>query len=113
MEPRYVIGIDLGTTNSALAYAEVIPDADPFAPANVQLLAIPQLTNPGEVRDEDLLPSFLYLPGPSDFPQGSLAPPDKGRYRKFKLIITLLALVVIGLVAGAGYGVWHLIKWLL
>ena len=41
----------------------------------MQLLAIPQLTNPGEVRDEDLLPSFLYLPGASDFPQGSLALP--------------------------------------
>jgi hypothetical protein len=75
LEPRYVIGIDLGTTNSALAYAEVIPDADPFAPANVQLLAIPQLENPGEVRDEGLLPSFLYLPGPSDFPAGTIALP--------------------------------------
>jgi hypothetical protein len=73
--PQYVIGIDLGTTNSGVAYAEVRPDADPFAPANVQLLAIPQLTNPGEVRDEDLLPSFLYLPGTSDFPAGSLALP--------------------------------------
>jgi hypothetical protein len=72
---RYVIGIDLGTTNSALAYAEIQADADPFAPANVQLLGIPQLVNPGEVRDEDLLPSFLYLPGPSDFPAGTLALP--------------------------------------
>ena len=80
MEPRYVIGIDLGTTNSALAYAEIRQDADPFAPANVQLLATPQLENPGEVRDEPLLPSFLYLPGPTDFPAGSLALPwDPGR----------------------------------
>ncbi|HEY2014623.1 MAG TPA: Hsp70 family protein [Bryobacteraceae bacterium] len=75
MEPRYVIGIDLGTTNSALAYAEVRPDADPFAPANVQLLPITQLENPGEVRDEALLPSFLYLPGASDFPAGTIALP--------------------------------------
>ena len=75
MEPRYVIGIDLGTTNSALAYAEIRQDADPFAPANVQLLPAPQLENPGEVRDEALLPSFLYLPGPTDFPTGSLALP--------------------------------------
>jgi hypothetical protein len=41
----------------------------------VQALAIPQLTNPGEVRDDDLLPSFLYLPGASDFPAGSIALP--------------------------------------
>jgi hypothetical protein len=74
-EAKYVIGIDLGTTNSALAYTEIVAGADPFAPSNVQLLPIPQLTNPGEVRDEDLLPSFLYLPGASDFPQGSLALP--------------------------------------
>ncbi len=75
MEPRYVIGIDLGTTNSALAYAEVTANADPFAPANVQLLPVPQLENPGEVRDEGLLPSFLYLPGASDFPAGTVALP--------------------------------------
>src|ERR1044071_7965411 len=80
LDPKYVIGIDLGTTNSALAYAEIRPDADPFAPANVQLLEIPQLENPGEVRDEGLLPSFLYLPGGSDFPAGTIALPwDAGR----------------------------------
>jgi hypothetical protein len=75
MKPKYVVGIDLGTTNSALAYAEIREDEDPFAPANVQMLGIPQLVNPGEVRDEPLLPSFLYLPGPSDFPAGSTALP--------------------------------------
>jgi molecular chaperone DnaK (HSP70) len=72
---KYVIGIDLGTTNSALAYAEITADAGAFAPANVQLIAVPQLVNPGEVRDEDLLPSFLYLPGPADFPAGTTALP--------------------------------------
>jgi hypothetical protein len=71
----YVIGIDLGTTNSALAYAELRPDADPFALPKVVLLAVPQLVNPSEVRDEDLLPSFLYLPGASDFPPGAIGLP--------------------------------------
>ena len=75
MEPRYVIGIDLGTTNSALAYTEIRLDADPFAPPKVELLGIPQLVNPGEVREEALLPSFLYLPGATDFPAGTLALP--------------------------------------
>ncbi len=50
MEPRYVIGIDLGTTNSALSYSEIRPDADPFAQAKVELQEIPQLVNPSEVR---------------------------------------------------------------
>ncbi|HEX3747341.1 MAG TPA: Hsp70 family protein [Bryobacteraceae bacterium] len=77
---QYVIGVDLGTTNSALAYAEIQVEPDPFAPANVQLLPIPQLVNPGEVREEDLLPSFLYLPGGSDFPAGTVALPwDEAR----------------------------------
>ena len=52
-----------------------------------------------------------YTPPPY-FPQGSLAPPDKNRYRRFKLLMTLLALLLVGLIAAAGYGVWHLIKWL-
>jgi len=75
LSSKYVIGIDLGTTNSALAYAEIKPDAGLFEPANVQLMGVPQLVNPGEVRDEDLLPSFLYLPGPADFPAGTTALP--------------------------------------
>jgi hypothetical protein len=75
MEPRYVIGIDLGTTNSALSYVENHPDADRFSLPKVELLGIPQLVNPSEVRDENLLPSFLYIPGPTDFPAGSTALP--------------------------------------
>jgi len=75
MEPRYIIGIDLGTTNSALSYVENRPDADPFALPKVELLGIPQLVNPSEVRDESLLPSFLYVPGATDFPAGATALP--------------------------------------
>ncbi len=74
-QPRFVIGIDLGTTNSALSYVENVPGADPFSTPQVELLAIPQLVNPSEVRDEDLLPSFLYVPGASDFPAGAIALP--------------------------------------
>ncbi|MGD1095620.1 MAG: Hsp70 family protein [Bryobacteraceae bacterium] len=50
--PSPVIGIDLGTTNSALAYTR--DDA-------VELFAIPQFVHPGEQGDEPLLPSFLFL----------------------------------------------------
>src|SRR5277367_3140593 len=75
MEPRYVIGIDLGTTNSALSYVEYQPDADAFALPKVELLGIPQLVNPAEVREEGLLPSFLYVPGATDFTAGSTALP--------------------------------------
>jgi nitrate reductase NapE component len=52
-----------------------------------------------------------YTPPPY-FPQTSLAPADKNRYRKFKLVIVLLSLLLIGLIGAAGFGVWYLIKWL-
>jgi molecular chaperone DnaK (HSP70) len=60
------IGIDLGTTNSALAFTRG---------EDVGLFPIPQLVNAGEVRPEPLLPSFLYLPVPGEFPAGSTALP--------------------------------------
>lgn len=49
-----------------------------------------------------------YTPPPY-FPQGSLAPPNKSRYRKFKIVITLAVLLLILLIAGAGVGVYYLI----
>jgi len=70
---QYVIGIDLGTTNSAVAYAPAGGDSQEMPP--VELFPVPQLINPGEVRAEPLLPSFLYVPGSSDFPTGSIALP--------------------------------------
>jgi molecular chaperone DnaK (HSP70) len=68
---KYAIGIDLGTTNCALAYAPAGGDAREL-PA-VTMFPVPQLVNPGEVRDEPLLPSFLYMPGPSDFKPAAIA----------------------------------------
>jgi Hsp70 protein len=68
---RYVVGIDLGTTNSALAWVDT--SAEPAGPIHLQ--DIPQLLNPGELGERPLLPSFLYVPGEADFPAGSLALP--------------------------------------
>jgi molecular chaperone DnaK (HSP70) len=73
LSTRYSIGIDLGTTNCALAYAPAA--GDPRELPSVILFSVPQLVNPGEVRDESLLPSFLYIPGATDFPVGSAALP--------------------------------------
>jgi Hsp70 protein len=74
LKAQYVIGIDLGTTNCALAFAEV-GDLDPRSLSSVQQFSIPQLANPGEIRDESLLPSSLYLHGQADFPEGAVALP--------------------------------------
>jgi len=68
---RFVVGIDLGTTNCALAWVDTA--SEEAAPIHLQ--DIPQLVNPGETAPAALLPSFLYMPGESDFPAGSLALP--------------------------------------
>jgi molecular chaperone DnaK (HSP70) len=54
-EIRPVIGIDLGTTNCALAYSQE---------GAVELFSIPQFVHPNEIREEPLLPSFLFLEDP-------------------------------------------------
>ncbi len=74
---QFVIGIDLGTTNSALAFIPLADGGDPLALPAASLFGIAQVVNPGEVREEPLLPSFLFLPGAADFPAGSLALPWK------------------------------------
>jgi molecular chaperone DnaK (HSP70) len=58
---RYLIGIDLGTTNSAVAYVDT-KAADP----RVRVFEVPQLVAPGEVAPRRQLPSFVYLAGDID-----------------------------------------------
>ena len=54
---RYVVGIDLGTTNSAVCFVDTAEK-----PWRVQVLSIPQLVAPGQVESRDTLPSFHYQP---------------------------------------------------
>ncbi|HUQ96003.1 MAG TPA: Hsp70 family protein [Bryobacteraceae bacterium] len=75
MSNRFVIGIDLGTTNCAVAWADSGKIEDSLTLPEVQMFPIPQLVNPGEVGEEPLLPSALYLPDDKDFPEGSLELP--------------------------------------
>lgn len=65
---RHVVGIDLGTTNTVVAYA---------APGerSVRLFEVEQLVAPGEVRAEALLPSLRYHPSPGEFAPGALTLP--------------------------------------
>lgn len=57
MTTEFAVGIDLGTTNSVLAYSSM--DSED---ADIQLLPIPQLVAPGTVDAKKALPSFLYIP---------------------------------------------------
>ena len=56
MAARFSIGVDLGTTNSALAYVPLTGDAQP------EVLAVSQWESPAALVEAPTLPSFLYLP---------------------------------------------------
>ncbi len=67
---RFVVGIDLGTTNSVVAFADTHEDAP-----TLQVLEIPQLVASGAVEGHTQLPSFLYLPAPDEFAPNALQLP--------------------------------------
>ena len=55
MSAQFVIGIDLGTTNSVLAYSALNEERP-----QVQLLPIPQFVAANTIESRSMLPSFLY-----------------------------------------------------
>jgi molecular chaperone DnaK (HSP70) len=75
---RFIVGIDLGTTNSVLAYS----DAEGTDEGPIELLEIPQLVAPGSVEARTQLPSFLRMPGGGDNDESVRLPwgqPEGGR----------------------------------
>ncbi len=73
MKPRYVVGIDLGTTNCAVAFAD-LHGVEPNA-VRIESFNIKQLVNAGRLGDRPTLPSFLYIPGPFDLKKGDISLP--------------------------------------
>ncbi len=83
LDKQYVIGIDLGTTNSAVSYVDMAalkktieetrqtPDKDSV----IKAFNIPQLTGLGELTKIFVLPSFLYIPGEYDISKEVLKHP--------------------------------------
>ena len=69
---KFVLGIDLGTTNCALAYAEVVPEGDEAKASAPLILNIPQVVGAGECADRPVLPSFLYIPRDGEFQEEAL-----------------------------------------
>jgi molecular chaperone DnaK (HSP70) len=69
---RFVVGIDLGTTNSAVAYV------DTQAGETVHAFPIPQIVAPGQVAARATLPSFLYLGAGENIPADAFALPWTG-----------------------------------
>ena len=70
MTAKYVLGIDLGTTNSVLAYA-TLGQEEP----RIELLPIPQLVAPGTIESRTALPSFAYLAAEHEAASGTFDVP--------------------------------------
>jgi hypothetical protein len=60
--PRFVVGIDLGTTNSAVAYVDSLERE-----AKVKVFPVVQFVAPGEIEAREILPSFHYTPAQGEF----------------------------------------------
>ena len=68
--PRYCVGIDLGTTNSAVSYVDWTERS-----RKVRDFQVPQVVGPGLVEARDTLPSFHYEAAKGEFPSGALRLP--------------------------------------
>lgn len=82
---RYIIGIDLGTTNSAVSYVDLEDEYKDKKKTkkNIKIFRIPQLTGTGEIGENSVLPSFLYIPGQYDISEDSLIQPFETSEKKF------------------------------
>ncbi|MFZ4874622.1 Hsp70 family protein [Janthinobacterium sp. Mn2066] len=69
-QPAWLVGIDLGTTNTVVAYADA---SDPAA--GIRLFEIEQLVAPGEVAPRTLLPSLRYHPAAGELAAGDVPLP--------------------------------------
>jgi molecular chaperone DnaK (HSP70) len=68
MQQRFSLGIDLGTSNSAIALSEV--DSD-----QTDIIEITQVLGPNQIGEKPTLPSALYIPHPDEFPEGAFPLP--------------------------------------
>ncbi len=72
-ERRFVVGIDLGTTNSSVSFVDLL-ESGARRPV-IRKFPIHQLTGPGEFAPLSVLPSFLYIPGEYDIADQDRAAP--------------------------------------
>ncbi|MDC8756377.1 Hsp70 family protein [Janthinobacterium fluminis] len=86
---RFAIGVDLGTTHSALAYVDL--DASDGERSAHAVLAVAQLTAPGTVAELPLLPSFLYLPHAEEMAPGELDLPWREQGDEAALVVGEMA----------------------
>ncbi len=67
---RFVVGFDLGTTNSAVCYVDMEEE-----PWRIRTFSVPQLVAPGQVESRETLPSFHYEPAAAETASGAMRLP--------------------------------------
>ena len=72
-EPRFSVGIDLGTTHCVLSYVDL--QTSDREEVTEDIFGIPQLTGPGAVEERLALPSFLYIAHPDELTSGDRSLP--------------------------------------
>lgn len=85
MTAKYILGIDLGTTNSVLAYTAIDPDAaaGETGEAKIELMPIPQLVAAGTIEERSSLPSFVYLANQAEQTADGMQLPWEQKDRSF------------------------------
>jgi molecular chaperone DnaK (HSP70) len=68
MSTRFSLGIDLGTSNSAVAVED-------FSSGRNAIVEIPQILGLNQIGEKPTLPSALYIPHPDEFPQHDMRLP--------------------------------------
>src|SRR5438067_12966493 len=68
MSIRFSLGIDLGTSNSAIA-------VDDFSGGRNAIIGIPQILGINQIGEKPTLPSALYIPHPDEFDRNSMRLP--------------------------------------
>ncbi len=68
MDKRFSLGIDLGTSNSAIAVADLASD-------RTETVEVTQFLGPNRIGESPVLASALYVPHPDEFPAGAFVLP--------------------------------------
>jgi molecular chaperone DnaK (HSP70) len=68
MNARFTLGIDLGTSNSAIAVGDI-------ESGDTRMVAIAQVLGPNQLGEMPTLPSAIYIPHREEFPEGSFPLP--------------------------------------
>jgi Hsp70 protein len=68
MNHRFSLGIDLGTSNSAIAITDLESD-------RTEIVGVTQILGPNQIGEKPTLPSALYIPHRDEFPENSFPLP--------------------------------------